>query len=102
MQQRAGLCPEDASLDEQRSMSTQSQLRDKLRKIEALFAGAGTPGERDAAEAALGRVRAKLGEMENKEPPIELQTSTPRPRRSGSEQSRRPAARSPASLDPST
>jgi len=27
-------------------MSTESQLREKLRKIEALFAGAGTAGER--------------------------------------------------------
>ncbi len=36
-------------------MSTKSQLREKLRKIEALFAGAGTTGERLAAEAALGR-----------------------------------------------
>jgi septum formation inhibitor-activating ATPase MinD len=33
-------------------------LREKLRKIEALFAGAGTTGERLAAEAALERVRA--------------------------------------------
>ena len=40
-------------------MSTESQLREKLRKIEALFAGAGTAGERLTAEAALelsGRV----------------------------------------------
>jgi hypothetical protein len=56
-------------------MSTQSHLREKLRKIEALFAGAGTPGERDAAEAALARVRVKLAELESKEPPIELQFS---------------------------
>ena len=41
-------------------MSTESQLREKLRKIEALFAGAGTTGERLAAEAALERVRARL------------------------------------------
>ena len=34
-------------------MPTESQLREKLRKIEALFAGAGTAGERLAAEAAL-------------------------------------------------
>ena len=33
-------------------MSTEFQLREKLRKIEALFAGAGTTGERLAAEAA--------------------------------------------------
>lgn len=56
-------------------MSTQSHLHEKLRKIEALFAGAGTAGERDAAEAALARVRAKLAELENKEPAIELQFS---------------------------
>jgi hypothetical protein len=41
-------------------MSTESQLREKLRKIEALFAGAGTEGERRAAEAALERVQACL------------------------------------------
>jgi hypothetical protein len=34
-----------------------------LRKIEALFAGAGTAGERLAAEAALEGVRARLGEL---------------------------------------
>jgi hypothetical protein len=40
-------------------MATESQLREKLRKIEALFAGAGTAGERLAAEAALERVRER-------------------------------------------
>lgn len=40
-------------------MNSESQLREKLRKIEALFVGAGTAGERLAAEAALQRVRAK-------------------------------------------
>jgi hypothetical protein len=60
-------------------MTTQSQLREKLRKIEALFAGAGTAGERDAAEAALSRVRAKLADLERKEPAIELQFSIPDP-----------------------
>jgi hypothetical protein len=54
-------------------MTTESQLREKLRKIEALFAGAGTAGERDAAEAARARVRAKLEAMGRKDPPIELQ-----------------------------
>jgi hypothetical protein len=39
------------------SMTVESQLREKLRKIEALFAGAGTAGERIAAEAALERLR---------------------------------------------
>lgn len=56
-------------------MSTESQLREKLRKIEALFAGAGTSGERLAAEAALERVRARLTELGAQDPPVELQIS---------------------------
>ena len=55
----------------------ETQLRDKLRKIEALFAGAGTPGERDAAAAALNRVRARLAEMGRRDPAIEMQFSMP-------------------------
>ena len=58
-------------------MTTQSHLREKLRKIEALFSGAGTAGERLAAEAALARVRAKLLELERHDPPVELQFSMP-------------------------
>jgi hypothetical protein len=58
-------------------MSTQSRLREKLRKIEALFAGAGTAGERLAAEAALARMRAKLAEIEGRDPPVEMQFSLP-------------------------
>ena len=60
-------------------MTTQSQLRDKLRKIEALFSGGATAGERGAAEAALERVRAKLAELEPQDPPIEMQFSLPDP-----------------------
>jgi hypothetical protein len=56
-------------------MTAQSQLRDKLRKIEALFAGASTAGERLAAEAALERVRAKLAAMDREDPASELQFS---------------------------
>jgi hypothetical protein len=56
-------------------MSTESQLRDKLRKIEALFAGAGTAGERMAAEAALARVRARLAEFGERDPTIDMQFS---------------------------
>src|SRR6202047_1540811 len=58
-------------------MSTEPQLREKLRKIEALFAGAGTAGERLAAEAALERVRARLTELGQKDPAIEMQFSLP-------------------------
>lgn len=56
-------------------MSGELRLREKLRKIEALFAGAGTAGERDAAEAALQRVRARLDELERKDLPVEMQFS---------------------------
>lgn len=56
-------------------MATQSDLREKLRKIEALFSGAGTAGERLAAEAALERVRARLLELERSDPAVELQFS---------------------------
>lgn len=58
-------------------MSDEAVLRDKLRKIEALFAGAGTIGEKLAAEAALERVRARLAELERNAPPQEMQFSLP-------------------------
>jgi hypothetical protein len=41
-------------------MALQTDLRERLRKIEALVEAAGTPAERDAAAAAMARVRAKL------------------------------------------
>ena len=41
---------------------SEGQLRERLRKIEALFAGAATPGERLAAEAALARIKGRLAE----------------------------------------
>lgn len=41
-------------------MTTEAELKEKLRKIEALFAGAATGGERDAAQAARERIQAKL------------------------------------------
>ncbi len=52
-----------------------ARLREKLRKIEALYAGAGTSGERDAAEAALSRLRARLAEREAAETPVEVKFS---------------------------
>jgi tRNA nucleotidyltransferase (CCA-adding enzyme) len=64
-------------------MSTESQLREKLLKIEALFAGAGTTGERLAAEAALERVRERLAELGRQDPSIEMQFSMPLCRRYG-------------------
>jgi hypothetical protein len=56
-------------------MQTERDLRPRLRKIEALFAGAGTPGERDAAEAALERIRARLRSAEEKAEPVEMRFS---------------------------
>lgn len=41
-------------------MSAEQQLREKLRKITALFEGAATDGERQAAAAAIERVRQAL------------------------------------------
>jgi hypothetical protein len=58
-------------------MTDEAQLREKLRKIEALFAGAGTVGEKLAAEAARERVRARLAELERSDQPIQMQFSLP-------------------------
>jgi hypothetical protein len=54
-------------------MSDEAALRDKLRKIEALFAGAGTEGERLAAGAALTRVRSRLSALRKSDPAVEVQ-----------------------------
>lgn len=53
-------------------MTTEAELKAKLRKIEALFAGAATAGERNAAQAARERIQAKLKEMEGRERPVEM------------------------------
>lgn len=58
-------------------MMNEAELRERLRKIEALFAGAGTDGERMAADAARARVRARLAELERRDSPIEMQFSMP-------------------------
>jgi hypothetical protein len=54
-------------------MTTERELREKLRKIAALFEGATTAGERDAAAAASKRVLAALGAAEKVESAIEMQ-----------------------------
>jgi len=48
-------------------MRPEQSLREKLRKIEALFAGAGTEGEKLAAGAAAERIRDRLGQAADKE-----------------------------------
>ncbi|MBB4267841.1 hypothetical protein [Roseospira visakhapatnamensis] len=56
-------------------MTADQDLRDKLRKIEALFAGAATPGEKAAAGAAADRLRARLREAVESERPEEFKFS---------------------------
>jgi hypothetical protein len=60
-------------------MVTEREIREKLRKIEALFAGAATPGERDAAEAARERIQRRLREYERAERPEEWRFSLENP-----------------------
>jgi hypothetical protein len=60
-------------------MLDEEALRDKLRKIEALFAGAATAGERAAAGAAAERIRARLRESERRERAVEMRFSLPDP-----------------------
>ncbi len=50
-------------------------LAEKLRRIEALFAGAATPGERQAAGEAAKRIAARLEETRVKDPAVEYQFS---------------------------
>jgi hypothetical protein len=53
-------------------MAIEDELRERLRKVEALFLGAATAGERDAAGAAAERLKAKLREASRSDPPVEL------------------------------
>ena len=53
-------------------MSDETRLKEKLRAIEALFAGATTPGERDAAGAARQRLIERLATLAA-EAPVEWQ-----------------------------
>src|SRR5580658_7450038 len=56
-------------------MTPESILREKLRKIEALFAGAATAGEKAAAGAAAERIRERLGQTAGRESSIEMKFS---------------------------
>jgi hypothetical protein len=58
-------------------MTPEHILREKLRKIEALFAGAATAGEKAAAGAAAERIRERLGKTAGKETSVELKLSIP-------------------------
>lgn len=60
-------------------MAGETDIREKLAKLEALFARGATGGERAAAGAARDRLQAKLslGEDSGGEPETELQYSLP-------------------------
>lgn len=60
-------------------MRGDADIRDRLAKLEALFARGATAGERAAAGAALERLQARrdLAAPEAEEPEIELQYSLP-------------------------
>jgi hypothetical protein len=49
----------------------EQDLLDKLSKIERLYAGAATPGEKEAAADAMERIKRRLGETAKIERPIE-------------------------------
>lgn len=50
----------------------ESDLLEKLRKIERLYAGATTPGEKDAAADAIARIKKRLAETAKTEQAIEF------------------------------
>jgi hypothetical protein len=60
-------------------MSSERELKEKLRKIEALFAGATIAGEKAAAGAAAERIRAQLRQAEASDKSIEVKFSLPDP-----------------------
>ncbi len=49
----------------------EQDLLDKLSKIERLYAGAATPGEKEAAADAIARIKRRLGETAKVDRPIE-------------------------------
>lgn len=52
-------------------MNGEKELIEKLKRIEALFAGATTDGERQAAENALQKIQKRLKQKQEIDPPIE-------------------------------
>ena len=60
-------------------MIDEKRLIEKLRSIEALFAGAMTPGEKDAAGRARERIIARIADVQAVDPAVECQFSMPDP-----------------------
>lgn len=57
-------------------MFNESDLIEKLYKIEALFSGAKTKGEKEAAKTALEKIQGRLDEIQTDDPPIEWTLTT--------------------------
>jgi hypothetical protein len=53
----------------------EARLIEKLRRVEALFAGASTAGEQAAAEGARQRILDRLSRSEREAPPVEYKFS---------------------------
>jgi hypothetical protein len=64
-------------MQEPRHVTDEQSLRERLRKIEALFGGAGTAGEKAAAGAAADRIRARLGNASGSEALVDMRFSIP-------------------------
>ena len=62
-------------------MQSEDRLREKLRKIEALYAGATTAGEKSAAGAAAERIRRQFEAVSKKEQAEEFKFPFPIPGR---------------------
>jgi len=60
-------------------MLLEGELLEKLRKIEALYAGTTVAGEREAARLAAERIRARLAELRGREQDAEFRYSLPDP-----------------------
>lgn len=60
-------------------MDDRQKLLETLRKIEALHAGAATPGERDAAASARERIQARLASIAQRERSKEFRFSMDNP-----------------------
>ncbi len=52
-------------------MSDEKKLIEKLKRIEALFAGATTKGEKGAAFNAIEKIQKKLFNLQKEDPPVE-------------------------------
>lgn len=58
-------------------MMIEDQLRERLKKVEGLYFGSTSAGEREAAGAAADRLRAKLDEAARSDPPVEMKFALP-------------------------